>query len=123
MSTEYFNLKNDSRPELNNKYQNIQQNEKPIEDKFNHIQINKNKFMNMNLNDIFDRIINILPNMYNEYYTKSLETKLKLQAHSDNITENDIFKETMISFIFENENIIFLGILILIIAVFLYIIN
>ena len=41
----------------------------------------------------------------------------------EDITESDIFRETMRTFIFENENIIFLGILVLIITFFLYIIN
>ena len=40
-----------------------------------------------------------------------------------NMSESNIFRETMKSFIFENENIIYLGILILIIVFFLYIIN
>ena len=121
MSTEYLRL-NENRPEL---MQNLApaQSEESIKERIHDIKINENKFMNMSLNDVFNRIINILPNMYNEYYTKSLETKIKLQKHHEEVTENDIFIETMRLFLFENENIIFLGILILIIAVFLYIIN
>ena len=57
----------------------------------------------MDLNDIFDKIINILPNMYNDYYTKSLETKIKLNNLKDeDITDSDIIRETMKAFIFEN---------------------
>ena len=88
-----------------------------------HVTVNENKFMNMSLGQIFDKIVNILPNMYDDYYRKHLETKVKLRNMNDNVTESNIFRETMRSFIFENENIIYLGILILIIVFFLYIIN
>ena len=45
--------------------------------------------------------------IYNDYYTKSLQTKILLKNSYDNdITESDLFRETMKSFIFENENII-----------------
>ena len=30
------------------------------------IRVNENKFMNMTLGQIFDKIVNILPNMYNK---------------------------------------------------------
>jgi len=84
--------------------------------------VNKNKFMNMNLSQIFDKIINILPNTYNDFYQKQLEVKLKNNSDMD-ISNNDMFKETIIKFLFENENIIYLGILLLIITLFLYIIS
>ena len=42
----------------------------------------------------------------------------KIIQHDDDITDSDLFRETMRSFIFENENIIYLGILILIISIF-----
>ena len=80
--------------------------------------------MNLNLSQIFDKIINILPNLYNDYRTKSLQTRLKLNNNNNGyVSETDIYRETMKYFLFENENIIYLGILIIIIAVFLYIIN
>ena len=41
--------------------------------------INSNSFMNMNLSEIFDKVINILPFMYNNFYEINLETKLKYQ--------------------------------------------
>ena len=121
MSTEYLRL-NENRPELTTKFRQIE-TEEPIKERINNIKVNENKFMNMNLNDIFDKIINILPNMYNDYYRKHLETKVRLRNMNDNVTESNIFRETMRSFIFENENIIYLGLLILIIVFFLYIIN
>ena len=61
--------------------------------------------------------------MYNDYYTIYLQTKLNLKNTYDNdITESDTYRETIRILIFENENIIYLGILILIKAIFLYII-
>ena len=122
MSTEYASLKNDSRPELvggfnNNIDNDNEENNKKV------IRVNENKFMNMSLGQIFDKIVNILPNMYNDYYKKHLETKIKMRSMDLNMSESNIFRETMKSFIFENENIIYLGILILIIVFFLYIIN
>jgi len=123
MSTEYLSL-NDSRPELINGFSTINSNKPIPKISKNTISINENKFMNMSLNQIFDKIINIFPNIYNDYYTKSLQTKIRLKnTHDDDITDSDLFRETMRSFIFENENIIYLGILILIISIFLYIIN
>ena len=116
MSTEYARLK-DSRPELIGGLNQVLKNDKtkPPE---RIITVNENKFMNMSLSQIFSRIVNILPNMYNDYYKKHLETEVKLRS-----TNSTVFRETMRSFIFENENIIYLGILILIIVFFLYIIN
>ena len=43
-----------------------------------------------------------------------------MKAMDLNMSESNIFRETMKSFIFENENIIYLGILILIIVFFIY---
>ena len=118
--TEYAPLK-DSRPEFSGGFNNSpQENTKIIK---NVIKVNENKFINMSLSDIFDKMMNILPNMYNDYHRKYLETKIRLNSMNANISESNIFRETMKSFIFNNENIIYLGILILIIVFFLYIIN
>jgi len=121
MSTEYAKLNNDSRPELIGGF-NIKSYDE--ENKIKKvITVNENKFMNMSLSQIFDKIINILPNMYNDYYRKYLETKVRMKSINANMSESNIFRETMKSFIFNNENMIYLGILILIIVFFLYIIN
>ena len=121
IATEYASLK-DSRPELIGGLNNLV-NEPEEKKPKRVVKINENKFMNMSLGQIFDKIVNILPNMYNDYYRKHLETKIKMKAMDLNMSESNIFRETMKSFIFENENIIYLGILILIIVFFLYIIN
>ena len=121
MSTEYAHLK-DSRPELIGGLNQVLKDDKTKRPE-RIITVNENKFMNMSLSQIFSRIVNILPNMYNDYYKKHLETEVKLRSTNSNITKSTVFRETMRSFIFENENIIYLGILILIIVFFLYIIN
>ena len=122
MSTEYARLK-DSRPELMGGFDSNEEVKIESKEPVRLTRVNENKFMNMSLSQIFDKIINILPNMYNDYYRKHLETKLKMRTINSNMSESNIFRETMKSFIFENENIIYLGILILIIVFFLYIIN
>jgi len=122
MSTEYARLK-DSRPELMGGFDSNEEVKIESKEPVRLTRVNENKFMNMNLSQIFDKIINILPNMYNDYYRKYLETKIRMKAMDLNMSESNIFRETMKSFIFENENIIYLGILILIIVFFLYIIN
>tara|TARA_Y100000389_G_C17402870_1_gene486362 strand:- start:968 stop:1342 length:375 start_codon:yes stop_codon:yes gene_type:complete len=124
MSTEYLKLNADSRPELMSGLTPISTEYPKDKPMLKQISINENKLMNMSLNQIFDKVINILPNMYNDYYTIYLKTKIKLKnTHDNDITETDIYRETMRTFLFENENIVFLGILILIISIFLYIIN
>ena len=123
MSTEYAHLK-DTRPELIgglNQVFNDKDNENKPQKRI--ITVNENKFMNMSLSQIFSKIVNILPNMYNDYYKKHIETKVKMRSQNNNASESNVFRETMRSFIFENENMIYLGILILIIVFFLYIIN
>jgi hypothetical protein len=122
MSTEYLRL-NDSRPELMGGLTGFDSVNTVPDKSIKRISINENKFMNMTISQIFDKIVNILPNMYNDYYNKHLESSINLKNSGENITESDIFRKTMKSFIFENENIIYLGILILIITFFLYIIN
>ena len=122
MSTEYLSL-NDSRPELMSGRARFTSEEITLPESKRSISINENKFMNMNLNQILNKLLNILPDSYNDYYTKYLESKVKLKMMDENVSESNIFRETLYKFLFENENIIYLGLLILIIVFFLYIIN
>ena len=126
MSTDYLSLKDlkDSRPEFSGGLAPFASDDTQENmPRKRHVTVNENKFMNMSLGQIFDKIVNILPIMHNDYYRKHLETKIRLRNMDGQVTESNIFRETMRSFIFENENIIYLGILILIIVFFLYIIN
>ena len=107
MSTEYAHL-NDSRPELmGGLNQGLKADySKPPE---RIITVNENKFMNMSLSQIFSKIVNILPNMYDDYYKKHLETKVKMRSQNNYVSDSVVFRETMRSFIFENENIMIKG--------------
>ena len=85
--------------------------------------MNGNEFMNLTIGKIYDNIINLLPNLYNDYHKKYLEVSLDLKSKDDFTSENIIIKETLISFLFSSKNIIYVGIIIIFISFLLYIIN
>mgnify|MGYP003682711127 CR=1 FL=1 len=87
------------------------------------IQKNDNTFMNLTIEDIYKNIINLLPNLYNDYHKKYLETSLNLKNDNKYVSENEIFRETFISLILNSKNIIYLGIVIILLSFFLYMIN
>ena len=79
--------------------------------------------MNLTIKDIYNNMINLLPNLYNDYHKKYLETSLNLKNENEYVSENMIIRETLISFIFNSKHIIYLGIVIILISFFLYMIN
>jgi hypothetical protein len=85
--------------------------------------MNGNEFMNLTIGKIYDNIINLLPNLYNDYHKKYLEVSLDLKSKDDFTSENIIIKETLISFLLSSKNIIYVGIIIIFISFLLYIIN
>ena len=85
--------------------------------------MNGNEFMNLTIGKIYDNIINLLPNLYNDYHKKYLEVSLDLKSKDDFTPENIIIKETLISFLLSSKNIIYVGIIIIFISFLLYIIN
>lgn len=85
--------------------------------------INDNKFMNMTIYDIYDKIINLMPNLYRDYNKKYLENSLNLKNKDRFTARNTIVKETILDMIFNNENMIYLGIIIILISFLLYMIN
>ena len=87
------------------------------------VQKNNNAFMNLTIKDIYENIINLLPNLYNDYHKKYLETSLNLKNENEYVTENIIVRETLISLIFNSKNIIYLGIVIILLSFLLYMIN
>ena len=87
------------------------------------VEKNNNVFMNLTITDIYKNIINLLPNLYNDYHKKYLETSLNLKNDNKYVSENEIFRETFISLIFNSKNIIYLGIVIILLSFFLYMIN
>ena len=87
----------------------------------NKVKLDNNEFMNLTMVDIYNNIMNLIPNLYNDYHKKYLEVSLK---NTDKfISDNIIVKETIMSMIFNNKNIVYLGIVIIFISFFLYMIN
>ena len=82
-----------------------------------------NIFMNLKMKDIYDNIINLLPNLYNDYYKKHLEISTDMLSKNEYTPNSEIMKKTIISMIFNNKNMIYLGIVIIIFVFFLYLIN
>ena len=89
----------------------------------NNKQDSKNKIMDMTLNDFYDKIINILPNLYNDYHKKYLEMSLSLKNEDEYVSDNVIVRETIKYMIFNNENMIYLGVILILISFLLYMIN
>ena len=87
----------------------------------NKVKLDNNEFMNLTMVDIYNNIMNLIPNLYNDYHKKYLEVSLK---NTDKfISDNIIVKETIMSMVFNNKNIVYLGIVIIFISFFLYMIN
>ena len=87
----------------------------------NKVKLDNNEFMNLTIQDIYNNIMNLIPNLYDDYHKKYLEVSLK---NTDKfISDNIIVKETIMSMIFNNKNIVYLGIVIIFISFFLYMIN
>ena len=84
---------------------------------------NDNKFMNMTMEQIYDKIMNLLPNLYNDYHKTYLETSLKLKNDDKFVSDNIVVRETLKDMIFNNENMIYLGIVMILISFLLYMIN
>ena len=82
-----------------------------------------NKFMNMTMEQIYDKVMNLLPNLYNDYHKTYLETSLKLKNDDKFISDNIVVRETLKDMIFNNENMIYLGIVMILISFLLYMIN
>ena len=79
--------------------------------------------MNMTIEQIYDKIINLLPNLYNDYHKKYLETSLNLKNDDKFVSGNIVVKETLKDMVLNNENMIYLGIVFIIISFLLYMIN
>ena len=86
-------------------------------------QEDKNEFMDLTMKELYKKIMNLLPTLYNDYHKKYLETSLQLKKDDEYISENDIVRKTLMSFIFNNKNMVYLGIVIMFISFLLYMIN
>jgi hypothetical protein len=84
---------------------------------------NNNEFMELTMEQLYNNIYNLLPNLYNDYHKKYLETSLRLKSDDKYVSENIIVRETLMSFIFNNKNMMYVGIVIILISFLLYMIN
>jgi len=84
---------------------------------------NNNDFMDLTMEQLYNNIYNLLPNLYNDYHKKYLETSLRLKSDNEYVSENIIVRETLMSFIFNNKNMMYVGIVIILISFLLYMIN
>ena len=117
---------NDRNVDKMNSYNKAQMNQlknKIFLDNKDKTKLNNNKFMNMTIEQIYDKIINLLPNLYNDYHKKYLETSLNLKNDDKFVSDNIVVKETLKDMILNNENMIYLGIVFIIISFLLYMIN
>ena len=117
---------NDRNVDKMNSYNKAQMNQlknKIFLDNKDKTKLNNNKFMNMTIEQIYDKIINLIPNLYNDYHKKYLETSLNLKNDDKFVSENIVVKETLKDMILNNENMIYLGIVFIIISFLLYMIN
>ena len=79
--------------------------------------------MDLTMKELYHKITNLLPNLYNDYHKKYLEVSLNLKTDDEFVSENIIVRETLMSFIFNNKNMVYLGIIIIFISFLLYMIN
>jgi len=84
---------------------------------------NGNEFMNLTVEDIYNNIINLIPNLYNDYNRIYLDVSLNLKSENEFTPENIIIKESLIKLLFSSKNILYVGIVIIFICFLLYIIN
>ena len=82
-----------------------------------------NNFFNLTINDVYNNIMNLLPNLYNDYHKKYLDISSTMISQNKYTPKNIIVRETILSMIFNNKNMIYLGIVIIIIVFLMYLIN
>lgn len=106
-----------------NQYQLDFLKSKIFSENYNKSKDSDNIFMNLKIEDIYNNIINLLPNLYDDYYKKHLEISTDMLSKNKYTQNSEIVKKTIMSMIFNNKNMIYLGMVIMIIVFFLYLIN
>lgn len=81
------------------------------------------KFFNMTINDIYHKLINIIPNLYNDYYKHYLDSSINLRYKDKDVKDNVIMRDAILNTIMNSKNIIYLGIWIILISLLLYILD
>jgi len=84
---------------------------------------NNNPLLNMSLVDIYHKLINILPNLYNDYDKEYLETKIHYKENKEYVNDNKIVRESIVNLIFNSENIVYIGLWFIIISISLYVLG
>ena len=125
MNPNVSNFLDDENDKINsyNKYQLDFLKNKIFSEEYGKDKESDNTFMDLKMRDIYNNIINLLPNLYDDYYKKHLEISTDILSKNKYASNNEIMKKTLMSMIFNNKNMIYLGIVIMIFVFFLYIIN
>tara|TARA_B100001059_G_C17814607_1_gene574355 strand:+ start:75 stop:476 length:402 start_codon:yes stop_codon:yes gene_type:complete len=84
---------------------------------------NNNPLLNMSLVDIYHKLINILPNLYNDYNKEYLEKKIHYKENEEYVNDNQIVRESIVNLIFNSENIVYIGLWFIIISISLYVLG
>ena len=108
---------------FNNYNYDFIQNKVYIDNKDKDSETIKNDILNLTLKDVYNNIINLVPNLYKDYNKEYLNISLNLKTEDKYVSENEIVRQTIIFMIFNNKNMIYVGIVLLFIVFFLYIIK
>lgn len=124
-SREYItNTKGINRLDTFNNYNyDFIQNKVYIDNKGKESEAIKNDILNLTLKDVYNNIINLVPNLYKDYNKEYLNISLNLKTEDKYVSENVIVRQTIMFMIFNNKNMIYVGIVLLFIVFFLYIIK
>ena len=80
-------------------------------------------FFNMTINDVYHKLINVIPNLYNDYYKHYLDSSINLRNKDKHVKDNVIMRDAILNTVMSSKNIIYLGIWIILISLLLYILD
>ncbi len=80
----------------------------------------ESNLLNLSMTKIYNNMTNIIPNLYNDYYKEYLD--ISISGHK-NENENSKIRGSLINTFFKSENIIYVGMWFIIIALLLYILD
>ena len=72
---------------------------------------------------IYDKLTNILPNLYDDYYKEYLIAVSNYPSVGDKLEENEIMKTSLKNTLMNSRNIMYVGIWIILIAILLFILD
>ena len=80
-------------------------------------------FFNMTINDVYHKLINVIPNLYNDYYKHYLDSSINLRNKDKHVKDNVIMRDAILNTVMSSKNVIYLGIWIILISLLLYILD